>query len=298
LLDGIDDRGMGGQLAPPFRPEVQPVRGRLPRQSSLGLGAVARDFAGREHAQREDETVGVELRPQTCRRAVEGQDRHLFSKDEIPPPSVNRTTISCETDGHQRQINKANESMNQLIAVLLAGLVTARSGAGTITVSMPEGWRQLDANETRLLKPQLKPQNKLQSRLNEPDGAAPIVAMKHDVPGSIAASVQVFLNPIPANMRYATSIELARVIAAVSLSTFRGQYDAEPHETTVGGLDAAEWVAHYTLVETGGSHAMKTRSVIVALRDKYYLVGFSAPATDSEDLEAFEKVVRSIRFSK
>jgi len=189
--------------------------------------------------------------------------------------------------------------MNPLMAVLLAALVTAHSGTNSITLSMPEGWRQLDAREITALKPTLKPQNKWQGRLTEEhDGPLPILAMKHDVDGSIAASVQVFLNPIPAEMRYASSIELARVIAVLSVATFQGRYDVDPRETTVGGLPAAEWVAHYALVETGGSHAMKGRGVIVALRDKYYLIGYSAPASDTEDFEAFEKVVQSIRFGK
>jgi hypothetical protein len=164
---------------------------------------------------------------------------------------------------------------------------------------LPEGWRRLDAREAKLLKPELKPQNKLQSHLAQaPDGALPLFVMKHDVPGSIAASVQVFLNPIPANMRFASSIELARVIAFASLATFRGGYEVQPHETIVGGLVAAEWVARYTLVEAGGSHAMKMRGVIVARRDNFYLVGYSAPATDSKDFEVFETVLRSIKFSK
>jgi hypothetical protein len=189
--------------------------------------------------------------------------------------------------------------MNHLIATLLFAVVTARSSAGGITIALPEGWRRLDAAEAKALKPELKPQNKLQRRLAEgPGGPDPLIAMKHDVPGSIAASVQVFLRPVPAEMRYASSIELARVIAFASVATYRGEYEASPHETTVGGLPAAEWVAHYTLVETGGSHAMKMRGVIVARKDKFYLVGYSAPATDSADFELFESVVKSIKFSK
>ena len=168
--------------------------------------------------------------------------------------------------------------MNHIIAALLVAVVTARSSVGGVTIALPEGWRRLEAGETKALKPELKPQNKLQRRLAEqPDGAVPLIAMKHDVPGSIAASVQVFLNPIPAEMKFASSIELARVIAFTSVATFRGEYEVSPHETTVGGLPAAEWVAHYTLVETGGSHAMKMRGVIVARKNQFYLVGYSAP---------------------
>lgn len=189
--------------------------------------------------------------------------------------------------------------MNHVIAALLFAVVTARSSVGGVTIALPEGWRRLDAAEAKALKPELKPQNKLQRRLaEETDGPAPLIVMKHDVPGSIAASVQVFLNPVPAEMRYASSIELARVFAFASVAAFRGEYEVSPHETTVGGFPAAEWVAHYTLVETGGSHAMKTRGVIVAVKDKFYLVGYSAPASDSEDLELFETMVRSIKFSK
>lgn len=153
--------------------------------------------------------------------------------------------------------------------------------------------------EIKALTPELRPQNTLQRRLaEETGGPVPLIAMKHDVPGSIAASVQVFLNPVPAEMRYASSIELARVIAFASVATFRGEYEVSPHETTVGGLPAAEWSAHYTLVEAGGSHAMKMRGVIVALKDKFYLVGYSAPATDSEDFELFDAVVKSIKFTR
>src|SRR2546423_9697455 len=122
------------------------------------------------------------------------------------------------------------------IAALLVVLVTARSSLGGITIALPEGWRRLDAQESKILKPELKPQNKLQRRLAEhPDEAVPLIVMKHDVPGSIAASVQVFLNPIPAEMRFASSIELARVIAFTSVAPFRGKYELSPHETTVGG---------------------------------------------------------------
>jgi hypothetical protein len=188
--------------------------------------------------------------------------------------------------------------MNHLIAALLFAVVTARSSVGVVTIDLPEGWRQLDAKETKALTPELKPQNKLQQHLVEAGGPAPLIAMKHDVPGSIAASVQLFLNPVPAEMRYASSIELARVIAFATVATFRGEYDASPHETTVGGLPAAEWVAHYTLVEAGGSHAMKMRGVIVAVKDQFYLAGYSAPASDSADFELFETMVKSIKFSK
>ena len=189
--------------------------------------------------------------------------------------------------------------MNHIIATLLFAVVTSRTSAGGVTIALPEGWRRLDAAEAKALKPELKPQNKLQRRLaQEPEGRLPLIAMKHDVPGSIAAGVQVFLNPVPAEMRYASSIELARVIAFASVAAFQGKYDASPHETTVGGLPAAEWVAHYTLVETGGSHAMKMRGVIVAVKDKFYLVGYSAPESDSADFELFETMVRSIQFNK
>jgi hypothetical protein len=189
--------------------------------------------------------------------------------------------------------------MNHLLAVLLAALVTAHSGANSITLSTPEGWRQLVAAEMRRLKPEVLPQNKLQSRLKEgPEGIPPILAMKHDVDGTIAASVQVFFNPIPPDMRYASSIEIARVIAAVSMAVYRGREEVGPHDTIVGGLKAAEWVTRYTLVETGGSHAMRTRSIIIALRDNFWVIGFSGPATDTEDFEAFEKVVQSIHFSR
>jgi hypothetical protein len=189
--------------------------------------------------------------------------------------------------------------MNGIIAAFLFAVVTARSSVGGITIALPEGWRRLDAAEAKVLKPELKPQNKWQRRLaEEPDGPVPLIVMKHDVPGSIAASVQVFLNPVPSEMRYASSIELARVIAFASLATFHGEYEVPPHETIVGGLAAAEWVGRYTLVETGGSHAMKTRCVIVARKDNFYFVGYSAPATDSADFELFESVVKSIKFSK
>ena len=189
--------------------------------------------------------------------------------------------------------------MSHIIAALLFAIVSARSSVGVVTIDLPEGWRRLDRAEAKTLKPELKPKNKFQRRIaEEPDGPDAMIVMKHDVPGSIAASVQVFLNPVPAEMRYASSIELARVIAFVSVATFRGEYEVSPHETRVGGLPAAEWVAHYTLVESGGSHAMKMRGVIVAMRDQFYLVGYSAPATDSADFELFDTMVRSIKFSK
>jgi hypothetical protein len=205
---------------------------------------------------------------------------------------------AAEADGRGSQAI-GGESMNHVAAALLFVTLTAQSSMGRITITLPDGWRRLNAQESKILKPELKPQNKWQRRLVEqPDQAVPLIAMKHDVAGSIAASVQVFLNPIPAQMRFASSIKLARVIAFASLATFQGEYELSPHETTVGGLAAAEWVARYTLAETGGTHAMKMRGVIVALKDKYYLVGYSAPATDSADFERFETVVKSIKFGK
>ncbi|HEV7428733.1 MAG TPA: hypothetical protein VGQ46_20445 [Thermoanaerobaculia bacterium] len=183
------------------------------------------------------------------------------------------------------------------VAALLVVLVTARSSLGGITIAIPEGWRRLDSVEMKVLKVELDPQNRLQRRLKgQADGPPPLIVMKHDVPGTIAASIQVFLNPIPAEMRYASSIELTRVIAFATMATFRGEYEVQPHETTVGDLPAAEWVAHYTLVETGGSHAMRTRNIIVARGDTFYLVGYTGPANDTADFDSFDAVVKSIQF--
>jgi hypothetical protein len=56
-----------------------------------------------------------------------------------------------------------------MIAGLLFAVITARSSAGAVTITLPEGWRRLDAAEARILKPELKPQNKLRRRLCEGD---------------------------------------------------------------------------------------------------------------------------------
>ncbi|MBV8544070.1 MAG: hypothetical protein JO093_22580 [Acidobacteria bacterium] len=83
--------------------------------------------------------------------------------------------------------------MNHMIAALLFAVVTARTSVGGVTIALPEGWRRLDAAEAKALKPELKPQNKLQRRLAEKsDAPGPLIVMKHDVAGSIAASVQCF----------------------------------------------------------------------------------------------------------
>jgi hypothetical protein len=55
--------------------------------------------------------------------------------------------------------------MNHMIAALLFAVVTARSSVGEVTIALPEGWRRLDAAEAKALKPELKPQNRLQRRL-------------------------------------------------------------------------------------------------------------------------------------
>jgi hypothetical protein len=183
---------------------------------------------------------------------------------------------------------------------LLASLVSVPTRCGAITVEVPDGWRVLDSAEIDGLTPKVEPQTKLQERLaREPSKAKAVLAAKHDFEGTIAASIQVFCNPIPENMKYASSIELARVIAFASSAAFRAHDEIGPHEITVGDLPAAEWVSQYTMIESrGGSHAMKTHAVIVAVANMFYLIGYSGPAEDTANFQAFGKALKSIKIQR
>ncbi len=186
------------------------------------------------------------------------------------------------------------------VILLLASVISVPTRSGAIMVDVPDGWRVVESAEVEHLTPKIEPQNKLQQRLaNEPSPAKAVLIAKHDADGTMAASMQIFCNPIPVEMKYASSIELARVIAAASSATFRAEYEVEPHEITVSGLPAAEWVSRYTLVESaGGSHAMKTHAVVVALAKTFYLIGYSGPEDDLGDFEAFAKALATIKIQK
>jgi hypothetical protein len=187
-----------------------------------------------------------------------------------------------------------------LLLTLLLEIASAQLPHGVVSIVVPDGWRRVDASEQRRLKPELRPQNKMQERLKkEPSSNEPLLVIKHDTDQStIAASAQLFVSELPAKLHGASSIEAARVIAFAELATYRAKYEVEPHEITAGGLPAAEWVATYQLVETiEGAHDMRTRQVVITRGEKLYLLGYSGPAADAADFAAFDGVVKSLRFS-
>src|SRR5438874_331193 len=185
-------------------------------------------------------------------------------------------------------------------AVLLVTLSVPTTLA-TISFDVPDGWRQLEPLEPQALKPKLKPENKLLQKLNDgPSPNSPLIAIKHDFAGdSIAASVQLFESKLSGQLRGASSIEAARVIAFYALAAFHGNYEIEPRETRVAGFAAAEWVIRYQLIESAGkNHDMRTRNIVIARDGRLYLLGYSGPAIDTADFEAFGSVVASVKFGQ
>jgi hypothetical protein len=189
--------------------------------------------------------------------------------------------------------------MQHMIAILLLTIVSANTGQRTISMQIPEGWREVRLEEIARLKPDVSPQNELQRRVKDAP-SMPILAMKRDTGYGMAASVQVFVTPLPNELRGASSLEAARVVAFASFAGYgEGKYETEPRELTVGGLRAAEWVMRYKLVENiGGTHAMVMRSIVIVDGAKWYLIGYSGPAAATAELQAFDEVVKSVAFSK
>jgi hypothetical protein len=192
--------------------------------------------------------------------------------------------------------------MQTFFALFLLTVLTADTGLRTITLELPDGWREVKPQQLEAQRPALADQNELQRDLREATRGkvAPILAMKRNTAEAMSASVQVFANSLPAELRGASSLEAARVIAFAGFATYgSGKYEIAPREITVGGLPGAEWEMRYKLHDQAGSeHAMVARTVLVADGPKLYLIGYSGPATAAAELEAFNGVVKSIEFSK
>lgn len=189
----------------------------------------------------------------------------------------------------------------RLLLTILLAVASAQSPNGVVSVSVPDGWRQVAPTEMRRLKPELQPQNKMQQHLQEkPSINQPLIVLKHDTEqGLMAASAQLFVSDLPATLRGATSMEAARVLAFETITAFGGKYEVEPREITAGGFPAAEWIASYQIVEKiGGTHDMRARGIVIARGEKLYLLGYSGPASDTADFSAFDSIVKSIRFGK
>ncbi len=187
------------------------------------------------------------------------------------------------------------------IITLCFQMLSASTPQGRVSLELPEGWRQLDLPETRDLKPHLRHDNKWLERVDkEPPANVPLIAIKHDFPSdTIAASAQFFVSRLPKNLHAASSIEAARVVAAGALIAFHGKYEVEPREIRVAGQSGAEWIIRYDLVEiSGAKHDMKTHTVVIVRDDVMYLLGCAIPSADTADLEAFNRVVASLMFSK
>jgi hypothetical protein len=177
-----------------------------------------------------------------------------------------------------------------------------RIEANGLSLQLPDGWRQVSTAELDELRPKLNPQNKLQQQVADDRGKVPgpPLVMKHDTgKGTMSASVQADRKPIPPIVQGASSIGIARMISAQALATYRGTIEVEPHEITISGMPSAEFVQRYTLVETNGSHEMKTHMVFIARKDDFYLIGYVAPADDAEDAKVFRDVVlKSVKIAK
>ena len=177
-----------------------------------------------------------------------------------------------------------------------------RIEAKGLSMQLPDGWRQVGTAELDALRPTLKPQNEQQQKLADDRGnvPGPPLAMKRDVStGTLSASVQADRKPIMPQIAGASSVEIARIVSTAAVATYRGTVEVEPHEITVGGLPAAEFIQHYTLVETNGSHEMRTHMVFIVRKDDFYLIGYVGPADDAEDAAAFKDVVlKSVKIGK
>jgi len=187
-----------------------------------------------------------------------------------------------------------------LIALFLQ-LLYASTPGGTVSLQMPEGWVQLDPPQVHDLKPQLKPENRMLQHLNdEPRPNVPLIAMKHDYPDdTMSGSVQLFVSAVPKEFRGASSIEAARIIAALAFRAFHGKYEIEPREVKLAAGTAGEWVMRYEMVEkSGATHDMRARNVVIVRGDRMYSLGYSGPAADTPDFEAFDGVVSSLKFGR
>lgn len=177
-----------------------------------------------------------------------------------------------------------------------------RIEAKGLSMQLPDNWRQVETGELDELRPKLNPQNNLQQKVADDRGKVPgpPLVMKRDPgKGTMSASVQADRKPIPPILKGGSSIEIARMISSAALATYRGTIEVEPHEITISGMPAAEFVQHYTLVETNGSHEMKTHMVFIAHKDDFYLIGYVAPADDAEDAKVFRDVVlKSVKIAK
>ena len=168
-----------------------------------------------------------------------------------------------------------------------------------ISMVLPDGWRQLTGAELDELRSISTPQNELQRRLaeNRERGTSSLV-MKHDVAGSqFSAVVNAGRQPMPKKLKFASSIELARVMSAATVATFRGTLEVKPRETTVSGLPAAEFAQRYTLVDPAGRHEMRAHFVFVSRSTYYYMVTYTAPVEDTAYLPVFTTILKSVKFA-
>jgi hypothetical protein len=189
--------------------------------------------------------------------------------------------------------------MLTLALALALHIATAPVSGGHVSLVVPEGWRQLTAEEAGRLRGRAAPQNEMQRRAQEtPPENPPLITIKRDIEGSpMAASVQLMVSTLPAQMKYATSIEAARVVAFGAAAAYQRVPEIEPRELKVAGVPAAEFAMRYSLVDaSGASHEMRMRMIVITRKDKMYLLGYSGPADDDTDFAAFDEVVRSLKF--
>ena len=186
-----------------------------------------------------------------------------------------------------------------LISLLLALRIASAPlpAGGRVSIVIPEGWRQLTTAEVERMRGKVDPQNKVQQRIRDENPPPSLIVIKHDTDQAIAASAQFIIGKVSPEMKHASAIEVARVIGFVARAAYDGRYDVEPREVQVAGFPAAEWVMRYSFVETlGGKHDMRTRNVLIVRGDTTYLLGYSGPASDTADFDAFDEVVRSLTF--
>lgn len=167
-----------------------------------------------------------------------------------------------------------------------------RIAADGISLEVPDGWRQLQSAEADELRPKVKPQNEMQRRMVEGQPTHAPLIMKHDVAGdTLAASAQAMRQPLGPKLKFASSIEVARVMAAMAIATYHGNLEVEPRELTVSGLPAAEFMQRYEIVDGTGTHPMRSHMVIVSRRTYYVLIGYAGPADDMADADTFTNVI-------
>jgi hypothetical protein len=169
-----------------------------------------------------------------------------------------------------------------------------------ISMLLPEGWRQMGGEEAEEHRPSLK-LTEVQKRVSEGKPPVLLTIIRNLPDSNMSASIQIKRIPDPDELRGATSMEIANVLAFGLTAAYHGTSDGAHQTKPVSGMRAAEWRMRYTLTHTNGeTSAMLGHLVVVTLprQNAYILIGYIAPESDTADAMVFEKeIVPSIEIA-